>query len=146
MLREQIVEEVQKILHGPMFGVGEELDKNPLDFYSVGVLFPQLKKRVLFADDTPDIVMEEDKIGDLNDDAYSNDVDPITDNLDVAQKNRAAKEAEEISENDELELTTKFRPSAAGVSILTKKNTVFNLEVGFGLYRKKQIEKDLIIF
>ena len=43
MIRETIVEEVTKILHGPIGGNGEELEKNPLDFYSVGILFPRLE-------------------------------------------------------------------------------------------------------
>ena len=42
MPRDKIVSEVTRVLHGPIKGNGEELDNNPLDFYSVGVLFPQM--------------------------------------------------------------------------------------------------------
>ena len=147
MIREEIVEEVIKILHGPIGGVGEELDKNPLDFYSVGVLFPVVKNKLGDQESSPETVetnvaSDEDELG-LDDDNGIN----VTNNEvnDRVNQKRADKEGEESEDSGEFELTTKFRPSAAGLSIITHKNADINIEIKFATYKKTpnpKAEKD----
>lgn len=139
MIRENIVEEVTKILHGPIGGAGEELDKNPLDFYSVGVLFPRIVQTSDIFDPNPE-----------NQESYTieeeNEIEVnigLEESQNIAQR-RAKIESEESEDSGEFELTTKFRPSAAGLSVLTKKNVDFRLTIHFANYVKKQVEKNIV--
>jgi len=136
MIREKIVDEVKKILHGPIGGIGEELDKNPLDFYSVGVLFPQLEKTADFVDQVPDTIEKN-----VTDESEESDYDETPVKNDNTDRKRVAEESDESDISAELELTTKFRPSAAGISVLTNKNASLTLGVDFATYSKKQIDK-----
>jgi hypothetical protein len=140
MIRETIVEEVTKILHGPIGGNGEELEKNPLDFYSVGVLFPRLGKISDISDPYPET---NEEIDEQEGELISQNETPIDEER--AKRRRAAMEFDE-SDSGEFELTTKFRPSAAGISVLTTKNANLNLTINFATYIKKQIDKTVIKF
>jgi len=137
MTREKIVEEVTRILYGPIGGKEEELDKNPLDFYSVGVLFPRLEKLIDIIDPNPETNTSSEE--DAND---SEEIEGQAEDEDTKRR-RAAKEFDESENSGEFELTTKFRPSAAGLSVLTAKNANLNLSVSFATYFKKQVEKTI---
>lgn len=147
MIREEIVEEVIKILHGPIGGVGEELDKNPLDFYSVGVLFPVVKNKLGDQESSPETVetnvaSDEDEVGLDDGNGINVQNNAVNDNL---NQKRADKEGEESEDSGEFELTTKFRPSAAGLSIIAHKNADINIEIKFATYKKTpnpKAEKD----
>lgn len=138
MIRENIVDEVSKILLGPIEGIGEELDKNPLDFYSVGVLFPQVSKASEISDPNPETNEENE-----GEDESSEGADLNSENENIRRR-RVAKEFEDSEDSGEFELTTKFRPSAAGLSVLSAKNANLTLTVSFAVYIKKQIEKTII--
>lgn len=146
MIRENIVEEVTKILLGPIGGNGEELDKNPLDFYSVGVLFPKVISKTSENDDT-----NSDQISDITK-KYENEDDGIdempinkidSEDLNIQQR-RSSLESEDSEDSGEFELTTKFRPSAAGLSVLVEKNAYFNISINYAIYFKKQIDKTIL--
>ena len=142
MIREKIVEEVTKILFGPIGGNNEELDKNPLDFYSVGVLFPRVGKSLDICDPIPET------LGSISDE--ENDEEEIAnENGDQTENERVklrrnVKESDESEDTGEFELTTKFRPSAAGLSVLTFKNANLNIAVNYAVYLKKQIERSIV--
>lgn len=134
-LRNSVLNEVIKILHGPMNGEDEELDKNPLDFYTVGVLFPKLVGIKEFGNDDP-----ENPSVSANTDEYSpGETNDIDENI---KKNRTELEAKAVGE-DSLELTTKFRPSAVGVSVLVKKNSSLKVHVSFANYKTIIVDKQL---
>lgn len=143
MIRETVVEEVSKILHGPIGGPSEELEKNPLDFYTVGILFPRIIKVKEVTDPNPEEIEYDfpDEVGDTDD---YNDKKDLHEKESVKVK-RATQEIETNDDSGEFELTTKFRPSAAGLSILTKKNADLLLTVKFATYKKIQAEKSVII-
>jgi hypothetical protein len=136
MLRENIVEEVTRILHGPINGNGELLDKKPLDFYSVGVLFPQLPLSREYEEQDDSIT-----ISSAETDEHGNSENDILEESKIAQKRRVAQEANEADKNGELELTTKFCPSAVGISILVSKNASLEIKINFATYAKVKIEK-----
>jgi hypothetical protein len=138
MIREEIFEEVKRILHGPIGSVDEELDKSPLDFYSVGVLFSQLGKTTDINDPLPE-TNEQNEDGEIFGDGVGTQIE----NEKIKQR-RASKEFDEPQDSGEFELTTKFRPSAAGLSILVNKNSTLTLTINFAVYLKKQIEKAIV--
>jgi len=142
MIREKIVEEVTKILLGPIGGKNEELDKNPLDFYSVGVLFPRVGKSLDICDPIPETL--ESNPDEENDDEEIEKGDGDQTEDEKVKQRRNAKESVESEDSGEFELTTKFRPSAAGLSVLTFKNANLNVAVNFAVYFKKQIERSII--
>lgn len=130
-LRNEILEEVQRTLLGPIGGEEEQLDKNPLDFYTVGVLFPSIQHNT----------ESEDSSLDLNPDNKDAEGDEEDENATIqeielyssVQKGHSTKESSSGDE-DSLELTTKFRPSAAGISVLVQKGSNIKLTVSFGSY------------
>ena len=147
MIRETVVEEVSKILHGPMGGPGEELEKNPLDFYTVGILFPQIINGQELTDSYPDNLQSNlsDEVGDANENNVAeNEIENQVEKSSMQEK-RAALENDESADSGEFELTTMFRPSAAGLSILAKKKSAFSVTVKFANYKKKLIEKNTVV-
>ncbi|WP_207497056.1 helicase-related protein [Aridibaculum aurantiacum] len=139
MLRETIVAEVARILHGPINGSGEQLEKNPLDFYSVGVLFPQLPLTKEYEEQDDNSVgtgaqMQQENAGE----------NTSGEEKSTTQKVRASQEADTTDKSGELELTTKFRPSAAGISVLTAKNASLEINIRFAVYVKKKAEKEVV--
>ncbi|GAB3688504.1 helicase-related protein [Spirosoma flavus] len=136
MIRDTIVNEVTRILQGPLAGNGEQLDKNPLDFYSVGVLFPQVQLTSVYEE------QDESSVGTGAQDQEGNQLSNAQSEADpVASKRRAAEEAAEPPTSGELELTTKFRPSAAGISVLTFMDAPLKITVRFATYSKQKAEK-----
>ena len=142
MIREKIVDEVTRILLGPIGGNNEELDKNPLDFYSVGVLFPRVGKSPDICDPIPE-TLGSDSAEESDEKVINNGDGDLSDDKRVKQR-RNVKESDESEDSGEFELTTKFRPSAAGLSVLTLKNANLNIIVNFAVYVKKQIERSII--
>ena len=139
-LRNRVLNEVQKILHGPINGSGEEIDKNPLDFYTVGILFPRMGSQKDFSDDSLENVSVSDEGDNIGFDTEESNV--LEEGLSKNYRDKIEKD--EFVDNDEFELTTKFRPSAAGVSVLIKKNSSLSLKVEFAVYEKKTKEKQQI--
>lgn len=130
MIRERIVSEVSRILHGPISGSGEELNKNPLDFYSVGVLFPQIIQQTEYEN------QDEDCVG-------SGVEDGEVDNLNVQARSKTKSfynDSDDLDKANELELTTKFRPSAAGLSVLVSKKSNISIVIRFARYEKKKTD------
>lgn len=139
MIRESVFGEVSRILLGPISGVEEELEINPLDFYSVGILFPQLSKSDDFVDADPEEIISEENV-----DSASNET-KIQFDFDKSAKRRAALENDDSESPGEFELTTKFRPSAAGLSILTGAHPNMTLEISYATYKRTKIEKQIIV-
>lgn len=135
MLRETIVNEVKKILHGPIGGNGELIDKNPLDFYSVGVLFPQITKAGELFDTAPETISEID-----GEDSSKAEVEVTTDDENAVRR-RLSQELDESDSSGELELAMKFRPSAVGISVLVTKKSSLKLSISFGTYLKTEVDK-----
>lgn len=138
-VRELIINEVQRILLGPMTGANEVLEKNPLDFYSTGILYPQVVKTPTFFDETGDAIPvdldnEEIESGDEQNSNMLGDERVLT--------RRVYLSNEESSGSDELELTTKFRPSSLGLSVLVKKGQAINGILSWGWYKKSIVEKE----
>ena len=134
MLRDNIVNEVSRILLGPINGVGERLNKNPLDFYSVGVLFPQQSILQDYASQDDQSVGSGVEVENIIQNEASDSIQKSN------EKKRALLESKEPEANGELELTTKFLPSAAGISVLINKNSVIEITVSFATYKKSKIE------
>lgn len=134
-IRAKVANEVRDLLSGPIYGSGEELDKNPLDFYTMGILFPRLQQTPDFDDDLPEFTTAPEV-----DEKENFDMQELAE-TDSEKRMRSSLENSGSSEPDELELTTKFRPSAAGISVLTKKNPTLTLNVKFGFYTKKPSDK-----
>ncbi len=135
MVREYIVNEVSRILLGPMNGMGEKLTKNPLDFYSVGVLFPQQSITQDYAEQDDQSVGKGVETNNINLD------DILVSFQSSNEKKRTSFESKEPGSNSELELTTKFLPSAAGISVLVNKNSSIEIIVKFGTYSKIKDEQ-----
>lgn len=139
-LRNEILGEVQRTLLGPIAGPEEQLDNNPLDFYTVGVLFPSMQRNIEFEDDAPEINLAESNVE--GDDEQENATNQDVEMYSSAQKIRSTKESSS-GEEDSLELTTKFRPSAAGISVLVKKGSSICINVSFGSYHSVTVERPL---
>lgn len=119
-----------------MGGDGEILDKNPLDFYSTGILFPQVNMSEDYDDPNPDDSQTQ------SDEEVSTDGEAaVLEESDQVRRKRKNLEADESDEAGELELTTRFRPSAAGLSVLTPKDALITLTVSFAVYKKKAFKK-----
>lgn len=139
-LRNDILDEVRQTLLGPIAGEEEQLDNNPLDFYTVGVLFPSVQRSIVFEDDTLDMDLSVDN--EMVEEEQANATIQDIENYSSAQKIRPTKESSSGEENS-LELTTKFRPSAAGISILLKKGSGITISIGFGSYHSMMVERPL---
>ncbi len=135
-IRNNILQEVERVLLGPIGGEQEYLENNPLDFYTVGVLYPTLNRTIDVIDDSPEAVSclqvdeeEEDREFDLT--------------QQEKQSSRALRSRDEGALNDEesLELTTKFRPSAAGISVLIEKGSKLTIEISFAKYTRSIVER-----
>jgi hypothetical protein len=135
MIREDIVTEVARILHGPIGGLAERLDNNPLDFYSTGILFPQ-HSLILETEDH-----DENLIGKVPE---FDEVNEVTNNkdFDIYNKRRVAEEIDESNGKEELELTTKFRPSAAGISVLVDHYSEIQIIIKYATYQKITPKKE----
>ncbi|HEV7346872.1 helicase-related protein [Telluribacter sp.] len=140
MIREEILNEVTRILHGPISGHNEVLEKNPLDFYSVGVLFPQLTQMDAPEDQDDNSV----GTGAINEEEGDNEVADNVAHLTNGniRNRRFTQEVNDVGNSGELELTTKFRPSAAGISVLTVKGAPLTVKVNFAIYERRTIERD----
>jgi len=133
-IRTQILNEVENTLLGPMGGENEQLQINPLDFYSTGILYPPLPRTQYIADDEPDTVHGISGDGNNSASEYNPDaeiVQPFTKN-----SSRIVRERDEpgLSDDDSLELTTRFRPSAAGISVLAAEEAELRIRVSFATY------------
>lgn len=131
MVRNEILRQVTKILHGPIDGPCEKLEKNPLDFYSTGILFPQ--------SETLDVE-------DQTDSEAATEFSTKTQDFDTHSNSgrRQSMEADEQESNVGLEFTTKFRPSAAGISVLVETSTELQITIRFATYEKK-IKENVVL-
>ncbi|WP_029204280.1 hypothetical protein [Pedobacter agri] len=146
-IRMDIFNEVQRTLLGPMGGEEEQLDKNPLDFYTVGVLFPAVISGVEYGDDTPDLgASVDDQNGENKKNAEEEHEQADVNDQEVEyysgrRRSRSTKESAS-GEEDSLELSTKFRPSAAGLSVLVRKGSHLHLGVSFATYHAITVERE----
>ena len=131
MVRNEILSQVTKILHGPIDGPCEKLEKNPLDFYSTGILFPQ--------SETLDVEDQADSEAATEFSAKTQDFDTHSNS-----GRRQSMEADEQESNVGLEFTTKFRPSAAGISVLVETSTELHITIRFATYEKK-IKENVVL-
>jgi len=137
MPREAIVNEVKRILCGPINGDFEVLDKSPLDFYTTGILFPQLSVQTTIVDSSGDIT-------DSDSSYFANNEDETEETENETQKKEKKKNLSENQVNDEIKstseddfaLSTQFRPSASGISVLINKIQNIKLSISFGTYEK----------
>lgn len=132
-IREDIFNQVEKILMGPippMEDPKKETDVNPFDFYITGILYPQLLKTLETEDNKG--AEEEKKVGDV--DGAGNEENGNQ------TKIRTRKTQLSDPADDMLELTTKFRPSVAGMSFLVKYNMKVKVKVSFAVYKSETRE------
>jgi hypothetical protein len=139
-IRSNILNEVNRILLGPIDGDDEQLVNSPLDFYTVGVLFPKVLATDETGDDAPEntvVSSENENFSDLGDDAANSNID---DGNSYNYTKSAPTEAS-LSDEDALELTTKFRPSAAGISVLVPKGARLKITASFGTYEILSVDR-----
>ena len=138
-IRENILNEVERILQGPIGMENEQLENNPLDFYTVGVLYPVIMSTSETGDDLPEntTVDEPEKTAQNY---------PTQDNEVVLETRilRPNNQESSLSDEESLELTTKFRPSAAGISVLIKKGSKLSISISFGTYKLVDIERAIL--
>jgi hypothetical protein len=135
-IRDQILWEVESVLLGPIGGELEHLENNPLDFYTVGVLYPTLMRTIETSDDK---LYETESSNDGDD----NEDQPFNLLQQGGQDSRPLRSRDDsaLSDEESLELTTKFRPSAAGISVLVSKGSKLRVNVSFAKYTNLQIER-----
>jgi hypothetical protein len=130
-VRKEITKIVSDTLCGPLDGDDEILDTSPRDFYLTGIIYPQttsiVKSEVLLngGGEDPDNVPEPGGKENTSDDGNK-------------------------EEKDELVMTTDFKPSAFGISVMTDMQSEFIVEVSAGRYEeirtpKKEKELDKLI-
>jgi tetratricopeptide (TPR) repeat protein len=127
-IREKILEEVKSLLHGPIIPEKKdyELTINPLDFFTTGILFPQVKDHEEPNDETGDFT--EDK---QNREVESDNSEPESSAEPFSERKR---KADENNGEDELELVTKFRPSVASMSFLVKRSGKYSVRAFYVYY------------
>lgn len=134
-MRDQLSDNIRKLILGPVQGVDEELSFKPLNLYSTGVLYPQIEKCIALSD--TNIVEEQDNPGDSESENHDEDTDKNKESESTTPKgnNEDRKEIEEF--DDDLKLATNFAPSSLGISFLINSQEEFILEYSFARYIKK---------
>ncbi|MFH5883668.1 hypothetical protein ACG2F4_05105 [Halalkalibaculum sp. DA3122] len=138
-VREKIRQTVVDTLCGPLFGEDEILEKSPRDFYLTGIIYPQTTSEVDFED-----------LSSGNDDEQGGLEDEEEETKAQVKSNGNTGDTGIEEENDELVMTTDFKPSAFGISVMTELEAEFFLEASAGLYvesiipeRKEELNKKI---
>lgn len=143
-IRNRIVGFIDNTLIGPMNGPNEILDVSPMNFYTTGILYP--RKEI----SSPEKNFEEKaNLEDENVEGTEESLNKIKLQVNGDQmntRNLRKKTFDETSKeydscvNDELAMTSEFKPSAFGISVITDLVSSFSISVQAGKYDK--IESD----
>lgn len=132
-IRKEIFNQVESILKGPVYPYDKDKESavNPLDFHITGILYPQLLSTQEIEDNA---VNEEERIY-SSELSNENDQEEGSDNDNNAAKNLT--KFHEDTTDDMLELSTKFRPSVAGISFIIKRDTTIKVNISYATYNTR---------
>lgn len=123
-VRDQIQKIIANTLRGPLFGKNEVLKKSPRDFYLTGIIYPKTTAEVDFRNVSSG---DEEEQGGIQSDEEGVEVEVKSDGF-------KSTDIEEDEDDDELLMTTDFKPSAFGISVMTNLEAEFFIEVSAGRY------------
>ena len=122
-VRDEIRQLIEKTLRGPLFGEDEVLQKSPRDFYLTGIIYPQTTNEVDF-----------EAISEGSEDEHGGVEDEDTETSPNADSGSNAGDSSSEEDFDELIMTTDFKPSAFGISVMTDLNADFLIKATAGCY------------
>ncbi|MFW6046946.1 MAG: hypothetical protein ACOCP4_04075, partial [Candidatus Woesearchaeota archaeon] len=131
-VRKNIFEEVKRILQGPIppfDNKNKKVNQNPLDFHINGLLYPQLLRvgETENNEDTESERINKEKLW-----GYEEGNAETTENESISQDRYYNEDTNE----DILELSTKYRPSVAGLSFILEPETKIEITVSYAIYKK----------
>ena len=151
---EQIIqtrEQYIRAIRAEMLGPGSEfslpdaehelLSSNPINRYSVGILYPQGNKVNLENDDSIPKEIEENEAENENEGEPSPEV--------IVEKAKATSPVEDDVENnldEEVNMSSQYMPSSMGITFVTSSNTtVVNGHISFGTYRDVKLASECMV-
>lgn len=131
-MRDELAAKIKSYILGPYNGEEEKISFRPLNLYTTGILYPQVKNQELQSSeqDRTDNEINSEKKEDDSENIIEKKSDKIINNL--------QKENDDSNYDDELKLATNFSPSSMGFSFIVEDNSEFKLAYCFGRYKRKE--------
>jgi hypothetical protein len=138
-MRDELAKQIKNLILGPLNGKNEKLNFRPLNLYSTGILYPQIRDSVQ-SDFQDSNTVDPDEVPDYQD----NDSDELNKKGFDEEKQNSGDIGtggdDDRKDDEELKLATNFSPSSMGFSFIVDNNSEFKLTYSFGRYKRKEQE------